>query len=428
MPNVLYDLPRCLELAAQNYPRVSEARAQLRRVRSQLAEARTAPFGEFKATGLVGVIPRLRGTTLYSPDSDITVDDDLSPMYRVTVQGVLPLWTFGKIDSVREAAGAQVELKRQELHKARAEVMLLVREAFYGLQFARDALGLLHNASSEIDKYVADLEPRVREGDADESDLFELQLQLAELEAREIEARGRLAIASASLQFLVGAPRGFDIVAQPLAPIAKPLEGLAKQLSHARAFRPEIGMARAGVRARQAQLEEKKAGYFPNVGLGLSVDVAYGSGVTDQQNPFARDPINFARYGGALVFDWKLDFLPQMARIDQAEAQLAEVRATERFAEGGVAVEVERAFRQAEMARQRMETYERAVRLARRWLINTQQGVEIGVYEHKDLKDPAKEYAFKRFAHMNAIYDYNMAVSRLALATGADVASPLTSP
>jgi outer membrane protein TolC len=202
------------------------------------------------------------------------------------------------------------------------------------------------------------------------------------------------------------------------------LGDLSSYLAEARASRPELQMARAGVRARQAQLEAKTAGYYPNLGLGLSVDVAHGSSVTDQRNPFARDPINFVRYGAALVFDWKLDFLPQKARVDQARAQLVEVKATERYADGGVVVEVERAFREAEAAMRRMKTYEGAVKVARRWLISTQQGVEIGAYEHKDLADPAKEYALKRFAHMNAIYDYNMALSRLALATGRDETSP----
>jgi len=418
-PHVLvYDLERCLELASQNYPRVSEARARLRRVRGQLSEARTAPFGEFKATGLVGVIPTLRGTTIYSPDSDITVDDHLSPMYRFTLQGVVPVWTFGKIDGVREAAKAQVELTREELRKARLEVMMMVREAFYGFQFARDALALVRDAAQEVDKYVADLEPRVRRGDADESDLFELRLQRSELEARESEALGRLAVARSSLRFLIGASGDIDIPDEPLAELSEPLRALSSYVAEARSSRPELGMARAGVRARRAQVEQQKAGYYPNLGIGLSVDVAHAGSVADQRNPFSYDPVNFARYGGALVLDWKLDFLPQAARVDQAEARLAEVRATERYAEGGVVVEVERAFYEAEAARRRVKTYEAAVKLARKWLITTQQGIEIGAYEPKDLTDPAKEYALRRFAHMNAVYDYNIALSRLALATG----------
>lgn len=38
--------------------------------------------------------------------------------------------------------------------------------------------------------------------------------------------------------------------------------------------------------------------------------------------------------------------------------------------------------------------------------------------DDKDLVDPAREYATRRFGRMQAIYDYNIAVGRLAVVTG----------
>ena len=66
--------------------------------------------------------------------------------------------------------------------------------------------------------------------------------------------------------------------------------------------------------------------------------------IADQINPYVADPGNFFHYGAALVFQWKLDFPAQAARIRYAEAQLEEVRAQQRFALGGVGAEVEVAY------------------------------------------------------------------------------------
>ena len=44
-----YSLKECLKFAEQNYPKVSEAVAQLSRMRGQLSEARTTAFGGFSA-------------------------------------------------------------------------------------------------------------------------------------------------------------------------------------------------------------------------------------------------------------------------------------------------------------------------------------------------------------------------------------------
>ncbi len=128
--------------------------------------------------------------------------------------------------------------------------------------------------------------------------------------------------------------------------------------------------------------------------------------------------------GFGLVMQWNLDFLPASARLDQARAQLEETRAIERYALGGVGVEVETAYAEVVSAAKREEAYGRAESIAKKWLIGVQQGIDLGTEEEKALTDPAKEYAQQRFNHLNAIMDLNVAMSKLALVTGWDAIAP----
>ncbi|HEY6723658.1 MAG TPA: TolC family protein, partial [Polyangiaceae bacterium] len=57
---------------------------------------------------------------------------------------------------------------------------------------------------------------------------------------------------------------------------------------------------------------------------------------------------------------------------------------------------------------------------AKQWLIKVQQGIDVGVMDNEDIVDPAKEWALRRFSQMSATFDYNIAVAKLALATGWD--------
>ena len=179
-------------------------------------------------------------------------------------------------------------------------------------------------------------------------------------------------------------------------------------------------MARAGVRARRALLDLERARYFPDLAVAGSASRSYAPEVADQLNPFVRDDANYTRYAFGLVLAWKLDILPRTARVAQAEAQLEEIRATERYALGGVGVEVETAFAEAEDARRRLDAYTEAARYSKQWLVKVQEGIDVGTFEEEDVVDPAKEYALKRFLQMNATLDYNMAIAKLALATGWD--------
>jgi hypothetical protein len=56
--------------------------------------------------------------------------------------------------------------------------------------------------------------------------------------------------------------------------------------------------------------------------------------------------------------------------------------------------------------------------------VKVQQGIDVGTYEDEDIVDPAKEYALRRFSQMSATLDYNVAMAKLALATGWDAVAP----
>jgi outer membrane protein TolC len=179
-------------------------------------------------------------------------------------------------------------------------------------------------------------------------------------------------------------------------------------------------MVKAGITAKQALLAIEEARYLPDLGVGVTAKWVNSPGVTDQSNPFSYDPFNYAYATAGLVFRWKLDFLPQSARVDRAAAELEEMRATERFALGGVGVEVEKAYAEAIDAKTRLNAWARATQYAKRWLIQVQQGQQLGLAEDSDLVEPAKEYALKRFSEMSATFDYNVALAQLAVATGWD--------
>jgi outer membrane protein TolC len=418
-------LEQCLELAVRRYPSVAEAKAKIEQARAQLALARSVAFSDFETTAGMALAPTLRGTQIYSRDTDVSLSSNMGLAWQVNASGTVPLWTFGKLDSAGQAATAGVRVKEHEALKVKSELKHSVRLAYFGVQFARDALSLLQEAEDRIDKHMVRLERAVNEDDADEVPLFKMKMYRAELAARHSEAARQEAIALSGLRHLIGDPGGADVLDEPMPGPERPLGPLARYLSAARLYRPEINMAHAGVLARQAQLELEKARSYPDVGLTLSAGWSQAPEVTDQLNPFVRDPGNYLHYGLAVGLKWKMDFFPQAARRAEARAKLEEIRAVEQFALGGVGVEVEKAYLEATDAEQRLKAYAESAEWARRWMITVQQGIDVGTYEDEEIVQPAKEYALRRFSEMSAAFDYNMALGRLALATGWDAAAPL---
>src|SRR6185369_17410691 len=82
----------------------------------------------------------------------------------------------------------------------------------------------------------------------------------------------------------------------------------------------------------------------PDVGLGLGATYSTAPTAIIQNNAWVIDPFNRFGYGLGIGLRWSLDIWPNMARVEQAEAQLEETRALERLALGGIGVEVEQAY------------------------------------------------------------------------------------
>jgi outer membrane protein TolC len=301
-----------------------------------------------------------------------------------------------------------------------------VRRAYYGLQLARDAKYIADDALDRLAKAIQAMKDKIAKGDPNINDTDRLSLETyrQEIVAQALQAPKGEAYATAALRFMTGVETAFDIVDQPLRRPDHPLVAVAQYLEAARILRPDVNMARAGVVARRALVDYNRARLFPDFGVGLGADYISTPSATPQQNAFASDPFNHFYYYVGLGLRWSLDLLPQVARTHQAEAQLEETRAMQRLALGNAEYEVEKAYADAVEAKGREEAWDKAEHLAKQWISNVQDHIDLGTWDEKALLWPLRQYAGARVNHLTALMDYNVAMSNLAMVSGWDTAAP----
>ena len=129
-PRVL-SLNESLALAVQNSPQIKEEQFGVLKRQSQRAQANAARFAQLEITAVVGPSPRARGNQISSPDSK--TDPAITGVFGLgTISLVQPLYTFGKIDSLREAAAHGIAVSQAQVHERATKVAMLVYEAYYG--------------------------------------------------------------------------------------------------------------------------------------------------------------------------------------------------------------------------------------------------------------------------------------------------------
>ncbi len=217
-----YTLTECLALADRNFPNLWAARARLAYAHAQLEEATWTPWFQWSAQSSFGVAPTLSGTVLYPQSTaearNIVSLSSLKPFVGYGISGVVPLYTFGKIDTARDAAEANVRVSEWDMEKARETMRMDVRRAYYGLQLARDAKEIFSDAKDRIAKAVQGIKDKLAKGDANVSEVDRLRLEEYDQEviSQSLQAPKGEAYAVAALRFMTGVQTSFDVPDEPL--------------------------------------------------------------------------------------------------------------------------------------------------------------------------------------------------------------------
>ena len=224
-----YTLEECLTLAERNHPQLWAARARLAGVHAQLEEATVTPFSYWNASATTGVLPRLGGTPFYNAVPRQVLNEGIGsgyqPFLQFSVRGQIPIYTFGKIESIKRAAEAGVRVSEWDLEKTKQSIRMDVRRAYFGLMLAHDALYIANEVIPQLDRAVDGIEKKLESGEpgVEEPDRLRLEISRDEITAKIAEAKKAAQFAAAALRFLTGVQSAFEIPDEPLKRPDQPL-------------------------------------------------------------------------------------------------------------------------------------------------------------------------------------------------------------
>jgi outer membrane protein TolC len=340
----------------------------------------------------------------------------------------LPLFTFGKLSAYKEAAGQGVKAGEHLAEEARRQAARTAAEAFWGYQFARQAVSgadsaekQLTEASDKVKEMLAQHSPQVTK-----ADLSKLEILGHEIGAQRAQAVQGQATALEGARLLAGLPpeAPFALAETALAPPAIQLPPVDTLVAQALDKRPEVQAARAGVAAREDLSRAKRRELWPDLLLAASGNFNYCNVTTPKTNPFAYDPYNGRTGGIGLVVKGSLDIMGNRAQVAQADADLEHARAEASLAEKGVRLEVVKAYGAATAALARATEMAGEEAAARRWATASKLAFDSGTGEASDLFLAVLATARGHGEVLRAQYDADMALADLALATGWDLGNP----
>lgn len=419
-----HDLEALLAAAERNYPGLEARVHDIDAAEAQLDEARIAPFLQFRALGNFSFVPGASGTPIYSNDTQVNIDGTWGPTTGATVEGAIPLITFGKLRAVRDTARIGVEAARLERDRSLAAVRVDVIRAYMALQLALDLEVMVQEGVSILEKAIRTLKDREESGDAsDPMDGYRLTAALAEIRARASEVDRLKSTARAALRALTGV-HDVAIPDCPLVAYEFDLEDEEDDETFELAIsrRPEATLLDQAVHARELQVKLHRARFLPDFVLAARAGAQITPGRTNIVNPFISDSPNARNLVAGLVMQWDLDFYGTVKRVDRARALLRATEARRREARAGMRLELEQAHAQIRSAQDRLTSFEEGERTTRAWTVAALQGYQVGTTEVRTLIEAIKAYYTQRGSRLQAVHDLNVAIAGYGRVSGSGVA------
>lgn len=400
--------------------------AEVAMAKKDQADAGRLP--QIELTAVVGPSPRARGSIVDSPDrkDSPTVDNVFE---RVEMTLVQPLYTFGKITGYRDAATEGVKVEKAKIEEKASDVILRIKELYFGRLLASDVLGLVDEIIEDLDKAIDKTERKLKAEtpDADEVDLYKLRAFRGEVLKNRNEAQKGFDLATTALRTFAGLDPGqpLELDAKGLDHSPKMVEPEDQAIGTAIDLRPEMAQVRAGLKATEALVQVEESNLYPQFFVALNGVFAQAGNRTRQQNPFVFDPLNERYAAVVLGLKYNFDFGITRGKIREAQSEHFKLQETKQFAEQGIPLQVRKAHRELTEATETIRATDEGWRNARKWLVASKANYDLGVGDARDLGQAFETYARLRGENFKAIYNYNLSLANLEHATGRDVKEEL---
>lgn len=423
-------LSDAIQRAVLTSPDIDMQRARVDFAEARRDQARRSRFlTDIKATSAHSLAPGLdnpngTATDRLFLDPDLRNDwDNLAPFSRIDVDLLQPLWTWGQLRRTIDAAEAGIDIETGGLAAREMEVALRTGRLYYTVVLLDAMNSLTDEADEAVSRARREVEKLLNEGSPDvgDADLFQVQITEQEVRRRVVEVREQMRTARSALrrQLMLGEDATLAVEDRFLEPLPMALDSLSAYQAVALANRAEMAQVNAGIVARSALVDVARSDFYPKLVWGVH---GHYSGTTAerfrQRNPYVGDSFLSRSLETGLGMQLQLNFGQTRAKVEQAKANLAEVRFQSVAARELILVEVEEAFRKVRIRQASLASAEEAFRIAREWLQTEYFNFDLELGDTDDLIKAVQAKLQLHAARHEAVFELNMAILELHAATG----------
>ncbi len=414
-------LHEAVATALQHNPQVQSARYQVEAATAQITQARsgllpqisaseefnrtTSPLWAFGTRLNQGAIQ----TTDFAPER--LNDPDPINNFKTALTLTWSLFDGGQTWIAWDQAQKSKEAGLLALRRTEQQAMSQTAEAYLGCLLAIENRQVVAQALQTARAHLSVVEGRLRGGLVVRSDYLRAKVRIADLEQQQLQAGSQVQVALAMLGASMGR-QGIELTPQSLATHVEqcvPVEGeLEKWIKTALDRRPDLEQIRIQEEIARQQVDRARAAHYPTLALQGNYEINSEEFSDSKDNYTVGAVVQVNLYSGQRI----------SAQVAEAKAMLSRIQSMRQGTALSVRVDTQKAFYNAQSARQSIQVAQTAVSEAEEGLRIVENRYQSGLLPVVSLLDAQVALQQAQTQRFRAVHDCNVARISLALASG----------
>jgi len=423
---MVFSLDQVVEKTLETSPLITSSQYSLEEAQALYEKAKRSSFlpkiDMRVYGGVVPDTPANAGPAFGFPSTGLFEQSDWGPFVKFHLEGFQPIYTFGKIKNLQDAAKTGTLAKELDIIKVKNEMVQQAKKAYYTLANLHAYLDFVQDLTDRSQKTVDIVSERLKKHSSDvtDIDLMRVEVFLAESKRKKIEILYNIDFLKMTLKILMGLPRHFDIdiVDHKIRMEEKKIHVVEHFLQNAKEHRPEVKQLQYLIDAKESFMKEKRAQMLPSFGLAGEYDFGYAPGREDIDNPFLVNNFNNHSAGGTLVLQQNLALHTLESDYKKAKAEVEKAKSDQQAAYQAIEFEIRNMHKDVMAKEEAFEHSKDAFKKVRSWVLSTTLNFGVGVVPPKDLVEAFVAYSKVQNEYLQTQYEYMLALIKLDYATG----------
>ncbi|MFH1623850.1 MAG: TolC family protein [Pseudomonadota bacterium] len=403
------DLRESISLALRKNPQVLITEEERKIAEEKIVEARAAALPEAKATGQY---TRLDTPSTYLGRA-IGDEDNFSVNFGLEQS----LYTGGKVWSALRIAGLYKAYSDLGSKLTRNQVTYQTKNGYYTILFLRELVKIRQESVKLLEEHLDITRKKFEVGLVSNFEVLRAEVELANAKPPLIKARNQLGRTGDSFKKLLGLDLAVRLALEGnLSYVPERIIPLEDAIGIADKERPDLGQQKLIKKINEEQLNIAKSGYKPKLSLFANYE-----GMSPESSSTNHD------WG----WGWNAGLKAEMplfsgfatkSQVSQSVIEMKKADIVYRDMKEEIKLEIRNSLDEIQEAIQTINSQEKNVEQAMEGLRIAEIRYKNEVSPQIEVMDAQVALTAARVNHFQAIYDYEIALAKLELAVGGDMA------